>query len=142
MRKPRRRFYSLIPLVLSMYLLHTVDRWSLLLLPLALLGIHWHFFGMLFLAGTGIDLVYRNVGGIKGIAIVALALLAIEMGQMDREKAPYEHYAVLILAVSLSIPTYLLIRTVSPFLPRLEVTAVAAGVVLALYLFTRMAGED
>ncbi len=142
MRKPKRRFYSLIPLVLSIYLLYTVDRWSLLLLPLALLGVQWHFFGMLFLTGAGVLLVYRNVGGVLGITIVALALLTIEMGQMDKEKAPYEHYAVLILAASMSIPTYLLIRTISPFLPRVEVTAVAAGVVLALYLFTRTAGED
>ncbi|AJC71581.1 hypothetical protein X802_04895 [Thermococcus guaymasensis DSM 11113] len=142
MRRLQRRLYSLIPLVFSGYLLYTTaGEWALLLFPLALIGIHWHFFGMIFLIGTGIILVYKNIGGVLGLSIVALALLAVEMGQMDRERAPYEHYAVLVLATFLSIPTYLLIYTISPFLPKLEVTAIAAGLVLALYLFTKTAGE-
>lgn len=139
--KLSRRFYSLIPLVLVLYMLYTVDEWSLLLLPLAMMGVQWHFFGMLFLAGTGILLVYRNVGGLYGIVIMILALISVEMGQMDRERAPHEHYAVLVLSAFLSIPTYMLIRGLAPVLPRIEVTAVAVGIVLALYLFTKLVGE-
>lgn len=141
MKMPKRRFYSLIPLIPATYLLYTVSEWSLFLLPLGLMGIHWHFIGMLYMIGVGVLLIYKELGGLYGLGIMILALLAIETGQMDRERAPLEHYAVLTLAASLSIPTYLLMVGISPLLPRFEITAVAVGIILALYAFTKLAGE-
>lgn len=141
MRRPKRRFYSTIPLIPAVYMLYAVSSWSLLLLPLAFIGIHWHFFGMLYLIGVGALLIYKNVGGVYGLSVVILALLAVELGQMDRERAPLEHYAVMVLSASLSIPTYMMMRAIAPVLPRLEITAVAVGIVLALYAFTKLAGE-
>ncbi|WP_010479514.1 hypothetical protein [Thermococcus zilligii] len=137
-----RRLYSIIPLIPAVYMLYTVSNWSLLLLPLALTGIHWHFFGMLYLIGVGAVLIYKNVGGVYGLSVIILALLAVELGQMDRERAPLEHYAVMVLSASLSIPAYVMMRAIAPLLPRLEITGIAVGIVLALYAFTKLAGES
>ncbi|QDA30459.1 hypothetical protein FH039_00930 [Thermococcus indicus] len=137
----KRRLYSLAPLVLLFILLALIDRRTLLLLPLALMGVQWYFIGSLFLVSVGAFLIYTRTGGLYGLAVMALALLAIEMGHLDRENAPLEHYAVLLAAVGLALPSYLLMASVSPLLPRLEVTALAAVLLVVLYVFVRLATD-
>ncbi|ASA78472.1 hypothetical protein [Thermococcus sp. 5-4] len=137
--KVRRRLYSLIPLVPLFVLLGTLDSRTLLLIPLALMAIQWYFVGTLFLLATAAFLIYTRTGGLYGLAVMALAILALEMGYLDRERAPREHYLILLAAVAMSFPTYLLMSTLSPALPRLEVTALAALLLVVLYLFARLA---
>jgi hypothetical protein len=139
--KPKRRLYSFVPLVILAVLLAVLDPRTLLLLPLAFLGVQWYFLGMLFLVAIGAFLIYTRTGGLYGLSVVALTVLAIEMGYLDREMAPKEHYAVLLAAVLLAFPTYLLMVVISPLLPRLEVTALAALLLLVLYLFARLATD-
>ncbi|NJE76699.1 hypothetical protein [Thermococcus sp. ES12] len=133
-----RRLYSLIPLVPLFVLLGTMDSRTLLLIPLALMAIQWYFIGALFLLTTAAFLIYTKTGGLYGLTVMALALLAVEMGYLDRERAPGEHYLILIAAVAMAFPTYLLMSALSPVLPRLEVTALAALLLVVLYLFARL----
>ncbi|MCD6372067.1 MAG: hypothetical protein J7L37_00715 [Thermococcus sp.] len=139
--KIKRRLYSLAPLVVLFLFLAMIDRRTLLMLPLALMGIQWYFIGSLFFLTVGVFLLYTRTGGLYGLTIVALALLTIEMAYLDRERAPLEHYAVLLAAVGLTFPTYFLMFSLSPYLPRLEVTALAALFIVALYVFFRMASD-
>ncbi|ASJ08210.1 hypothetical protein A3L11_02795 [Thermococcus siculi] len=137
----RRRLYSLVALVLLFVLLARMDYRTLLLLPLGLMAIQWYFIGTLFLVSVGAFLVYTRTGGLYGLSVMTLTVLAIEMGYLDRERAPREHYAILIAAVLLAYPTYLLMASLSPLLPRLEVTALAALLLVVLYLFARLATD-
>ncbi|NJE02048.1 hypothetical protein [Thermococcus sp. JdF3] len=137
----KRRLYSLAPLVPLFLLLALIDRRTLLLLPLALMGLQWYFIGSLFFISVGAFLIYTRTGGFYGLAVMALALLVIEMAHLDRENAPLEHYAVLLAAVGLAFPTYLLMFSLSPLLPRLEVTALAAFLLVVLYVFVRLATD-
>ena len=139
--KIRRRPYSLVALVLLFVLLARLDYRTLLLLPLGLMAVQWYFIGTLFLVSVGAFLIYTRTGGLYGLSVVALTVLAIEMGYLDRERAPKEHYAILIAAVLLAYPTYLLMASLSPVLPRLEVTALAALLLVVLYLFARLATD-
>jgi hypothetical protein len=139
--KLRRRLYSLVALVLLFVLLARVDYRTLFLLPLGLMAVQWYFTGTLFLVSVGAFLVYTHMGGLYGLSVMVLAVLSIEMGYLDREMAPKEHYAILLAAVLLSYPTYLLMASLSPVLPRLEVTALAALLIVVLYLFARLATD-
>lgn len=135
----RRRFYSLIPAALLSILLFPVGHRTLLLLPLLMMGLLWYPMGMVFIIALGFFLVYTRTGGLYGLGLMALALLSVEMGYLDRERAPLGHYLILIAAVLLAFPTYLLMVSLSPALPRLEVTALAAVLLLVMYAFTRLA---
>ncbi len=137
----KRRLYSIVPLALLFALLARLDPRTLFLLPLGILGVMWYSLGTLFLVSVGAFLIYTRSGGFYGLAVMALAVLVIELGYLDRERAPREHYAVLIAAVLLAFPTYLLMVALSPALPRLEVTALAALLLLVLYLFARLATD-
>ncbi|NJE05538.1 hypothetical protein E3E36_05150 [Thermococcus sp. M36] len=137
--KIKRRLYSLIPLVLLFVLLGMLDIKTLLLVPLALMALQWYFIGTLFLLATAVFLIYTKTGGLYGLTVMALTLLALEMGYLDRERAPRDHYLILIAAVAMSFPTYLLMSMLSPALPRFEVTALAALLLVVLYLFARFA---
>ncbi|WP_297090393.1 hypothetical protein [Thermococcus sp.] len=131
----KRRLYSLVPLVPLVVLLGMRDIRTLLLIPLALMAVQWYFMGVLFLLATSAFLIYTRTGGLYGLTVMVLAVLAIEMGYLDRERAPREHYLILIAAVAMSFPTYLLMSMLSPALPRFEVTALAALLLVVLYLF-------
>ncbi|ASJ09824.1 hypothetical protein A3L12_00150 [Thermococcus sp. P6] len=135
--KVGRNLYSLLPLALLFVLLGMEDARTLLLIPLGLMAVQWYFTGMLFLLATAGFLIYTWRGGLYGLTVMALSVLAVEMGYLDRERAPGEHYLVLLSAVAMSFPTYLLMKTLSPVLPRLEVTALAALLLVVLYSFTR-----
>ncbi|WP_258083449.1 hypothetical protein [Thermococcus thermotolerans] len=135
--KIKRRLYSLIPLIPLFVLLGTRDIRTLLLVPLALMAVQWYFLGVLFLLVTAVFLLYTRTGGLYGLTVMALAVLALEMGYLDRERAPRDHYLILIAAVAMSFPTYLLMSMLSPALPRFEVTALAALLLVVLYLFAR-----
>nr|WP_206204705.1 hypothetical protein [Thermococcus sp. MAR1] len=110
---------------------------TLLLVPLALMAVQWYFIGVLFLLATAVFLIYTRTGGLYGLTVIALTVLALEMGYLDREHAPREHYLILLAAVAMSFPTYLLMSMLSPALPRFEVTALAALLLVVLYLFAR-----
>ncbi|NJE46094.1 hypothetical protein E3E35_01445 [Thermococcus sp. GR7] len=140
--KIKRRLFSVIPLALLFALLARIDGRILFLIPLGLMGIQWYFIGSLFLVTVGAFLIYTRTGGLYGLAIIALTLLAIEMGYLDRERAPKEHYFVVLAAVVLAFPTYLLMESISPALPRLEVTALAAFLLIALYVFAKAVAES
>lgn len=139
--KIQRRFYSLISLVALFLLLAPIDYRTLFLVPLALMGIQWYFFGVFFLVSIGTFLIYTKTGGIYGLSIMALALLAVEMGYLDRERAPKGHYLILLASVGLAFPTYLLMAMLSSVLPRFEVTVLAALLLLVLYIFARFVTE-
>ena len=139
--KIRRRFYSLISLVALFLLLAPIDYRTLFLVPLALMGIQWYFFGVFFLVSIGTFLIYTKTGGIYGLSIMALALLAVEMGYLDRERAPKGHYLILLASVGLAFPMYLLMAMLSSVLPRFEVTVLAALLLLVLYIFARFVTE-
>ncbi len=139
--KIKRRPYSLIPLVLLFVLLWRLDPRTLLLLPLGLMAIQWYFIGTLFLVSVGAYLIYTKTGGLYGLAVMSLAVMAIELGYLDRERSPLEHYAILIAVTLLAFPTYLAMVSLSPVLPRLEVTAIAALLLIVLYLFARLATD-
>ncbi|ASJ11426.1 hypothetical protein [Thermococcus thioreducens] len=135
--KIRRRLYSIIPLIPLFVLLGTRDIRTLLLVPLALMAVQWYFMGVLFLLATAAFLIYTKTGGLYGLSVMALTVLALEMGYLDRERAPRDHYLILLAAVAMSFPTYLLMSMLSPALPRFEVTALAALLLVVLYLFAR-----
>ncbi|NJE10998.1 hypothetical protein [Thermococcus sp. MAR1] len=135
--KIKRRLYSIIPLIPLFVLLGMRDIRTLLLVPLALMAVQWYFIGVLFLLATAVFLIYTRTGGLYGLTVIALTVLALEMGYLDREHAPREHYLILLAAVAMSFPTYLLMSMLSPALPRFEVTALAALLLVVLYLFAR-----
>lgn len=137
--KVKRRLYSLVPASLLILLLTLLDHRTLIFLPLLLMGLQWYFMGVLFMVALGSFLIYTKTGGLYGLGLMALALLSVEMGYLDRERAPPGHYLILIASVSLAFPTYLLMASLSPALPRLEVTALAAVLLLVMYAFTRLA---
>lgn len=141
MKRPRRRLISFIPLSLAFLLLDEIKLQTLLLLPVALLGMQWYFFGSLFILLVGVFLIYSRTGGIYGLAAMSLAVLSIEMAYLDRERAPRGHYIVLIAAILLSIPSYLLLEALAPILPSVEVTALAALVLVLAYLFALEVGK-
>ncbi|ASI99353.1 hypothetical protein [Thermococcus celer] len=137
--KINRRLYSLVPVVLLFVLLGMRDVRTLLLVPLALMAVQWYFMGVLFLVTTAAFLIYTRTGGFYGLTVMALTVLTIEMGYLDRERAPMRHYLILTLAVVMAFPTYALMAMLSPVLPRFEVTALAALLFVVLYLFARLA---
>ena len=129
--------FSPIPLVILLFIFLGYKELLpvLVLAPLAFVS---YFFGTLFLMAVIGFLVYYKIGGALGVLIVALALIFIESAYLDREKAPREHYLILTVASLLAIPTYALIRGLSLFMPKFEVTAVAVLILLALYIFSRI----
>ena len=134
----KRRPYSLVLLFLLFALLWRLDHRTLLLLPLGLMAIGWYFIGTLFLVSVGAYLIYTRTGGLYGLMIMSLALLSVEMGYLEREKAPLEHYVLLIAATLLAFPIYLVMVHLSPLLPRLEVTSLAAFFLIVMYLLARL----
>lgn len=94
--------------------------------------------GIFALLGLALFLVYYRTGGLYGMGLVALAILFLESAEMDRKKAPGEHYMILVLAVFLSLPLYYLVVGLAPLMPSLEVTMVAAMMVVLLYLISRL----
>ena len=136
-----RRLYSLIPLALITVLLARLNPATLMLLPLGILALRWYSMGAAFVAAVGVYLVYARVGGFPGLTIISLALLTAEVAYLDRERAPAGHYAMLLVAVFLAFPSYFLMAVTASLVPRLEVTAVAAFLVLLLYLFSKLATD-
>jgi|GEM_PF-3971611 len=137
----KRRLYSLAPLFPLFLLLAMIDSRTLLMLPLAIISIQWYFIGSLFFVAVGVFLFYTRTGGLYGLTVMALALLAVEMAHLDRERAPREYYAILLAAVGLTLPTYLLMFLLSRYLPRLEATALAALFIVVLYLLFKLASD-
>lgn len=138
--RPRVR-YSIFPFIILLSMLLGYPK----LLPLLVLGLPGfvsYFSGVVFLTLLIGTLIYFKVGGLAGILLVALALLFIESAYLDRAKASKEHYLVLTVTVLMSLPTYLLIRSLAPVLPRFEVTAVAMLIVIMLYIFSKMVGGE
>lgn len=138
--RPRVR-YSIFPFIILLSMLLGYPR----LLPLLVLGLPGfvsYFSGVVFLTLLIGTLIYFKVGGLAGILLVALALLFIESAYLDRAKASKEHYLVLTVTVLMSLPTYLLIRSLAPVLPKFEVTAVAMLIVIMLYIFSKMVGGE
>ncbi|WP_297519679.1 hypothetical protein [Thermococcus sp.] len=136
-----RRFYSIIPLALITLILARLNPATLVLMPLGILALRWYSMGAAFVAAVGVYLVYARAGGFLGLTLISLALLTAEMAYLDRERAPAGHYIVLLTAVFLAFPTYFLMAVTAPLVPRLEVTAVAAVLVLSLYLFSKLATD-
>lgn len=133
--------YSIFPFIVLLSLLLGYPK-LLPLLALGLLGFVSYFLGIVFLTLLMSALIYFKIGGLVGILLVALALLFIESAYLDRAKASREHYLILTVTVLMSLPTYLLIRSLAPVLPRFEVTAVAMLIVIMLYIFSKMVGES
>lgn len=98
------------------------------------LGFLSYALGMLALLALVLFMVYYRVGGLYGMGLVALSLLFIESAEMDRKRAPREHYIILLLAVFLALPLYYLVLGLAPLMPSLEVTMVAALMMVLLYL--------
>jgi len=133
--------YSISPFIVLLSLLLGYPK-LLPLLALGLLGFVSYFLGIVFLTLLMSALIYFKIGGLVGILLVALALLFIESAYLDRAKASREHYLILTVTVLMSLPTYLLIRSLAPVLPRFEVTAVAMLIVIMLYIFSKMVGGE
>ncbi len=139
--KLRRRPFALAPFLLLTMMMAYLDKRSLLLLPVLILGLQWYSLGALFLVLLGSFLFYTHLGGSYGLTLMILALLTVETAYLDREGAPMLHYAFLTLAVFMALPTYYLLVFLAPILPSMEVTAVAAVMLVALYFFIRSVGR-
>jgi hypothetical protein len=133
--------YSIFPFIVLLSLLLGYPK-LLPLLALGLFGFVSYFLGIVFLTLLMSALIYFKIGGLVGILLVALALLFIESAYLDRAKASREHYLILTVTVLMSLPTYLLIRSLAPVLPRFEVTALAMLIIIMLYIFSKMVGGE
>lgn len=138
MRKPKRRFWSAVPGVASLIMLSLIDIRALVLLPLMLLGLQFYSMGTVYLALTGIFLVYKDVGGLYGLSTLTLAFLATVMGRLDRERAPLNDYGVVTATGLLVFPTYFLLRALAPLLMGLEATVLAVLLLVAMYFFIKV----
>ncbi|WP_461866515.1 hypothetical protein [Thermococcus sp.] len=134
--KLRVRF-SLIPFALIL-ILFILDRRLIFLMPLAFLAFFSYFIGSIFLILTAFFLIYHKIGDIYGLGIMILALFFVESAYLDREKAPMEHYVILLLAVLLALPTFVLMESISHLVPGFEATALAALILLSLYAFSKL----
>jgi hypothetical protein len=137
----KRRPLALIPFLLLTVMMAYLDKRGLLLLPILLLGLQWYSMGAVFLVLLGSFLFYTRLGGSYGLTVMILALLTVETAYLDRERAPLRHYVLLALAVFLALPTYYFLVFLAPLLPSMEVTAVAAVMLVALYFFIRSVGR-
>ena len=137
--KLRIRF-SVIPFAILLFLV-AVDRRLIFLIPLALLSFFSYFLGAVLLVVTAFLLIYHKMGGIYGLGVMALVLLFVECAYLDREKAPLEHYAILLMAVLLALPTFVLMRSIAPLVPGFEATALAVLILVSLYAFSKMVTE-
>ncbi|WP_048150557.1 hypothetical protein [Palaeococcus ferrophilus] len=133
--RPRIRF-SVLPFFLLLLLTYGT-RFFVPSLLLAL-GFLSYAMGMLALLALVLFIVYYRAGGLYGMGLVALSLLFLESAEMDRKRAPGEHYLILLLAVFLALPLYYLVVGLAPLMPSLEVTMVAALMVVLLYLVSRL----
>ncbi len=131
---------SLIPFVVILFLFALNGR-LVFLIPLAFLAFFSYFVGSVFLILTAFFLIYHKTGDIYGLGIMALALFFVESAYLDREKAPLEHYAILLLAVLLSLPTFILMRSIAPLMPGFEATALAALILVLLYAFSKVVAD-
>ncbi|AIF68539.1 hypothetical protein PAP_00460 [Palaeococcus pacificus DY20341] len=123
--------FSIIPFFLLLFLTYGTPLFKLALFSFG--SFLSYTLGVLFLIPFIILLIYYRIGGFYGVALVSLALLLIESAQMDRHSAPKEHYLILTLAISLTFPAYALIVLLAPIMPPLEVTMIAALMLLVLY---------
>ncbi|MCD6558928.1 hypothetical protein [Palaeococcus sp. (in: euryarchaeotes)] len=108
--------------------------------PIALVGFFSYFFGLLYFTGAVILVMYYKMGGYFGLLLVSTLLLFIESADMDRNRAPWEHYLVLILTIIMVFPTYALIKNLAPIIPPMEVTLIASLILLVLYGISRIIG--
>ncbi len=137
--KVRVRF-SLIPFVIILSL-SVIDRRLIFLIPMAFFSFFSYFMGSIFLILTAFFLIYNKIGDVYGLGIMTLALLLVESAYLDREKAPPEHYAILLLAVLLALPTFILMKNIAPLVPGFEATALAALILLSLYAFSKLVAD-
>jgi len=142
MRLPKRRFYSLVPMALSMLFLISIDPRTVVLLPLALAGVQWYLLGTAYIFAVAVYLLYAWVGGLYGLTTFALAFMAVAMGKLDRERAPHGEYVVLVASILLSIPTYILLSSLSSIVSGVEVTVLAVLFLATLYFFVKAVAGD
>ncbi|ASJ17367.1 hypothetical protein A3L04_09935 [Thermococcus chitonophagus] len=110
---------------------------GVILIPLSLLSIFSFSLGAVFLAILGAYLIATGATGILGVMTMALALLAVEVGELERIKAPASHYLIATLSVGLAIPLYLITLGLSTLKFPLDVTWIAVVFAFALYIFIR-----
>ncbi|AFK22303.1 hypothetical protein [Pyrococcus sp. ST04] len=90
-----------------------------------------------FLAILGVYLVVLRVTDVFGLALMSLAVLAFEIREMEKMKAPLSNYLYVLVAVALTFPLYLLVMLI-PVPVSLEVTWVATLFIFVLYVFLRL----
>lgn len=108
--------------------------------PIAIVGFFSYFFGLIYFTGAVIIMMYHKMGGYAGLLLVSTLLLFIESANMDRNRAPKEHYLILALTITMVFPTYALIKSLAPIIPPMEVTLVASLILLVLYGISRTIG--
>ena len=130
--------YSLIPWVVFLALIIKLPH-SWLLIFLSTLALISGTFGILGIIGLALYLILMGVTDFLGVAIVALFLLIIEIREMEKKRAPFNHYLSAVSAIGSSVIFYIVVYIFYLLKAPLEVTWVAVAFAFLLYAFIRRA---
>ncbi|AEC52330.1 hypothetical protein PNA2_1414 [Pyrococcus sp. NA2] len=134
MEKPRLSILILFLLALLLYPLP----YGVILIILMSLSLASYFLGIIGLGILAIYLILFRITNILGILIISLGLLLIEWREMERNKAPLDHYIFLLVSITLGIGAYGVACSLSLVGVPLDATWLAAIFSLLLYLFLRV----
>ncbi|MFA4646724.1 hypothetical protein P8X24_05615 [Pyrococcus kukulkanii] len=95
--------------------------------------------GIVATMGLALYLILTGITNFLGVAIIALLLLTLEIREMEKKRAPFNHYLSAVSAIGSSMVFYTIVYAFYLIKVPLEVTWIAVAFAFLLYAFIRRA---